>query len=268
VTEELEIVIKIVRDASKIILKHFSEEFEVEYKRDKFDPVTKADREADNYIRQALAKAFPGDEILSEENDYRPAALKERVWLVDPIDGTKEFVARGDSFSTIVGLLEGGQPKLGVVFVPARNHLYYAVLGKGAFKVSDGKTIPIKVSTTSDINKATLLTRHIHNNEFRPLEEWTNKIGFGKRKADGSIGTKMCLVAEGKGEAFIHTTSCNKWDTLGGEVILREAGGITTDIDGKPLNYLQPQVDWPRFVVASNNRSINEQIIPLLTDFQ
>src|SRR5437879_2808071 len=100
--QQLEKVIEIARNAGEILLKYFGKELSTQYKTDRFDPVTLADREADEYLRKAFSENFPHDQILSEENSSRPSSYDGRIWMIDPLDGTKDFVAGRDSFATLI----------------------------------------------------------------------------------------------------------------------------------------------------------------------
>lgn len=264
---EIDVAIDIAQRAGEILLKYFMrdpKDLSLEFKRDKFDPVTRADKEADAFIRTSLAKAFPEDAILSEESSVRPTFKEKRIWVVDPLDGTKHFVVGSDCFSTIIGLLENGKPKLGIVNIPARKTLYYAEKGKGAFRMQQGEKKSIKVSPLKHLEEARALTRNFTSEEVRPIEAVTKQLHFASRTSEGSIGTKISLIAEGNFEAFIHTTGSSKWDTLGAQVILEEAGGVLSFIDGSPLDYLQKSVTWENYLLATNNHTLQGEIMEAL----
>lgn len=262
-------VIAIAQATGDILLKHFGQKLQVEFKLNKFDPVTQADREADAFIRERLAKAFPGDAIVSEEHPFRPARYDKRVWMADPLDGTKDFVAGLDGFSVIIGLLQDGKPRLGVVYLPARSVLYFAEVGQGAYQRHGGTEQRLQVSSIKDIHQAKLLTRNAHPGDIRPVEELLDQLPFSKRISEGSIGTKVSRVAAGEAECFVHTNdkAC-KWDTLGAETIIAEAGGMLTDLAGKPLDYAQPAIRWGKLFVAANNRTIHQQVLAGLRGYE
>lgn len=268
-SEQLQIAIEIAKRAGEILRKYYRQELNVAYKANEFDPVTQADKEADAFIRAELARRFPGDAILSEEHESQPDSYEGRVWMADPLDGTKDFVAGRDCFSVMIGLYEAGRPLLGVVYVPARDVLYYAEVGQGAFIVEkDGSPKQMHVNDNSDITTATRVTRFVQKGDVRPIEELLAKLPFAHELPEGSIGIKVSRIANGEAEAFVHTNPSNKWDTLSAEVILKEAGGILTDVDGNELDYKQPSVTWNRFLVAANNEVIHGQVVDALKDFQ
>jgi histidinol-phosphatase len=156
---ELSMAIVAAQEAGVILMQHFRTELDVKNKADQFDPVTKADLAADELLRKTIAAAFPRDTILSEEYAARPDSYKGRVWMVDPLDGTKDFIAGRDTFSIIIGLLVENRPTIGVVFVPAKNELFYAQTGEGAFFRGEGVDQPIKVGATSSLETARMSVR-------------------------------------------------------------------------------------------------------------
>src|SRR6266404_3243659 len=137
---ELTKAIQLAEQAGEILKKYHGTNFDVHYKRDAFDPVTIADKESDDLLREGIRKAFPDDEILSEENPLQPSSYAGRVWMVDPLDDTKGYIAGRDTPGVMIGLCEKGKPILGVVYLTFRNEWYYGEIGKGAFRVKDGVT--------------------------------------------------------------------------------------------------------------------------------
>ncbi len=260
--KDLETIIEIAKQAGEILKKRFGQGLEVKYKQNEFDPVTQADKESDEYIREALTKAFPDDEILSEENDARPSSYAHRVWMVDPLDGTKDFVAGRGSFSVMIGLLDNNVPTLGAIYNPITDELFYAEKGHGAFRVFEGETTELHVSDNTDLSKAVLVTRNLVKGNDRPLDEQVNNLDVASRLPEGSIGLKLGRIVEGKADVFIHTNllAC-KWDTLAGQVMLAEAGGVICDLEGNNLDYTKDTVGWDKYFVAANNRTILEEVL-------
>lgn len=262
ISPQLQQIINIAIDAGKILRKHHQTDFDVQFKADKYDPVTIADTEADQYIRAALERAFPGDEILSEEHDARPASYAGRVWMVDPMDGTKGFVAGGDDFSVMIGLLEAGKPVLGVVYAPIRDELLYAEAGQGSYWVSKGETSRNKVSAITTIEEAIHVVRSRGSPDKRNLDAPISELRFKDTIAEGSIGLKIGLIATSKADVFINTnTRASKWDTLAGQVILVEAGGVISDLQGMPLDYMKPTVEWDKYFVVAGTDRLQRTII-------
>lgn len=252
--------------ASEILLKYHRKILEIGYKKDEFDPVTIADKESDSLFREELHELFPNDLILSEENENVPESYEGRVWMVDPLDGTKDFIKGKDGFSINIGLLENGEIVFGCVVIPARNQTFYAEKGIGAFEKTKNGFKKLHVTDIENINEARLVTRN-PSGDVRPIEEKIDIIPFKERIPEGGIGTKLCLIASGKAEAHINTNfRASKWDTLGPELILEEAGGIITDFDGNKLDYKKIPILWEKSFIASNNEKIHSEILKNIND--
>ena len=184
-------IINIAKEASKIIMKYYSKDLRVSTKgKDPYNFVTKADIKSDNYIRQRLQEEFPGDYMLSEENKNIPPEYSGRVWIIDPLDGTKDFVNKGSGFSVMIGLCDNGKPILGVVYAPAKDLLYYAEKGKGAYMEKDGVLSQIHVNDITRLNQARMITRIAHG-EARPLDKMINNFKVKEIIPESSIGLKL-----------------------------------------------------------------------------
>lgn len=259
-SELAEKVFKITDQASVILKKYFGQILNVDYKKDQFDPVTIADKESDTLIREQLHNAFPTDLILSEENNNIPKDYKGRVWMVDPLNGTKSFIKGIDTFGIVIGLVEDGVPTFGCVTVPAQNKVFYAEKGKGAFEKIGLVYEKIHTSTISEIKDSRLITRE-PGGDIRPVEEKLNQILFIQRIEEGS-GAKLCTIAKGDAEAHINTNfRAGKWDIAAQQIILEEAGGVVSDLDGNPIDYTKESVSLERSFVASANKELHEKII-------
>ena len=250
---KLKIVWELAIQAGEVLKKYHRTTLDVDYKKDEFDPVSVADRESDELLRVGIAAAFPGDQILSEENPLQPGSYQGRVWMIDPLDDTKGYLRGEDASSVMIGLLDAGKPVLGVVYLPFRNEWFYAETGEGSFRVKDGETIRLQVPQTKIIEGSRLVGRHILEGDTRPIDEAVARLGFGSIIEEGSIGAKIGLIADGRADAFIHTNlKAGKWDTLASEVILAEAGGPSLcDIDGQPLDYTKSLSGWDRYFMAA-----------------
>lgn len=263
---ELQIVLRLAQQAGEILKKYHRTALDVGYKKDEFDPVSVVDEESDQLLRGGIAAAFPDDEILSEENPLQPESYSGRVWMIDPLDDTKGYLRGEDTSSVMIGLLEAGKPKAGLVYLPFRDEYYYAEAGKGAFVSRQGNTKRLQVPSTTQIMGSRLVGRHVLAGDIRPIDEAVAQLGFGSTVVEGSIGAKIGLIAEGRADAFIHTNlKAGKWDTLASEVILSEAGGASlVDIDGKPLDYTKPTSGWDRyFMVACTPELLQEMTTKL-----
>jgi 3'(2'), 5'-bisphosphate nucleotidase len=247
----VEEIIKIAKDAGKITLKYFRKGIKVKFKRDRFDPVTRADKESDAYIRLELKKLYPKDRILSEENLDVPSSYSGRVWIIDPLDGTKSFIEGKKDFSVMIGLCIDAVPVLGVVYAPAKDLLYYGEKGKGAFMIKNGIKKRIKVSKIGKIADSTLITRNI-SKERRELDSIVDNIKVKKRKKIGSIGLKLGLISNGEADLYIMTNPrSSKWDTCAPQAILEEAGGKMTHFSGDKLDYAQNSLQWDNFIATN-----------------
>jgi 3'(2'), 5'-bisphosphate nucleotidase len=173
--------------------------------------------------------------------------------MIDPLDDTKGYLRGENTSSVMIGLLEAGKPKMGLVYLPFRNEYYYGIVGQGSFVVRDGQVLRLEAPDTAHIEGSRLVGRHVLTGDIRPVDEAVARLGFGSTVTEGSIGAKIGLIAEGKADAFIHTNlKAGKWDTLASEVILSEAGGAPlVDIDGKPLDYTKPESGWNRYFIAA-----------------
>lgn len=218
-SELAEKVLRIADQANEILLKYYQQVLNVDYKKDEFDPVTIADREADNLIREQLHKEFPNDLILSEENDNIPDSYTGRVWMVDPLNGTKSFIKGKDTFAVVIGLVENGVPVFGCVTIPAQGKKFYAEKNKGAFYEVGGKFEKIHTSFVYEINDARAITRE-PSGDIRPIEEKLNQIQFAQIIEEGS-GAKLCTIAVGDADVHINTNfRAGKWDIAAPQIIL------------------------------------------------
>jgi 3'(2'), 5'-bisphosphate nucleotidase len=242
-------------------LKYFGTDLVVQHKTDQFDPVSKADKEADNYLRRVFTDTFPGDEILSEENETKPSDYTGRVWMIDPLDGTKDFIAGRTNYSIIIGLLEKGHPVLGVVYAPSIDELFYAEQGTGAFSVINGTTVSLRVGNKSKLSNARLLVRNMVTGDIRQLDNWLDRLNVAQRIPEGSIGLKLSRIAENAADVYINSNqhAC-KWDTLGPQVILTEAGGVITDINGVLLDYSKATENWNNYFIAASNETLLKEV--------
>jgi 3'(2'),5'-bisphosphate nucleotidase len=254
-------IIQIAEKAGEILLKYFKTDLSVEYKNDDdFDLVTMADKESDEFIRSRLSELFPGDLILSEENDSVPTDYSKRIWMVDPLDGTRSFVNEEDGFSILIGLWSDDSILFGLAYAPARKKMYFAEKGKGAFERKlNGEFKKIVASDVKDLSQVRMITKSPGGGE-RPLDELLSR--FEVKKIIEDSGIKVSRIAAGEIDLHINTNfRASKWDTLATQLILEEAGGAMTDLDGHPLNYKQSQSKWGRSYIAASNRGLLELVL-------
>ena len=212
-------------------------------------PVTAADRDSSAVIMEVLEEAFPADAILSEEvRDSRARCAAERVWIVDPLDGTKEFIAQNGEFSVMIGLAVDGQPVVGAVYLPARDVMYSASREGGAWVTRQGARLPLRCSP-ADPRRLRLVGSRSHADPL--LIRMQESLGIADVRPSGSVGVKCALIAEGERDVYIHPVPYMKeWDTCAPEVLLREAGGHVTDCFGEPLRYNKADLTQPQGIVA------------------
>lgn len=264
---ELEIIIEIAKQAGQIVLGYYWwDQLQTRYKMDQFDPVTQADIQADAFIRAELKKYFPDDKILSEESDYGSQEFDGRVRMVDPLDGTKDFIHNDTRYSVMIWLCSDGKPELGAVYGPSVWDLYYAKRWQGSFyqyldPSENHQPQQIHVSSLEDIHKARYFAKS-KNSAQRPINDDIEKIfHFWQTLVGGSLGIVLGEIGRWIGECYILTNpqSC-KWDLCAPQVILEEAGGKVSDVYGNEIDYLHSAVQLSHFFVASNS-IIHDQLI-------
>ncbi len=248
---ELQIAERAARAAGLLVLAHYrAGPISVDTKADA-SPVTQADRDANAAILDILGTAFPADAILSEETPDTDARLaSRRVWVIDPLDGTKDFVERSDEFAVHVGLAVDGVAVVGAVYIPVAGVMYSASTGHGAWRVVDDARTRLHVTTTIDLRALRIGTSKAYPSP--PLVAFLDAQQIGHRVAMGA-STKLMAVAAGELDAVINLSSGEQeWDTCAPEVIVREAGGTYTDSTGAPFRYNQPDPRHHRGSIASN----------------
>jgi len=222
------------REAGEAILTIVRRGFEIEAKHDR-SPVTEADRAAELVILAALARAAPGVPVIAEEEVAagRIPAHDDLYFLVDPLDGTKEFVRGGDDYTVNIGLVEGGVPRLGVVFAPATGKLHGGQVGEGAWLDDASGRIPIHTRQRSEQITAVASKSHLNQATVDYLEAAIGSCGYV------SVGSslKFCILAEGRADIYPRASPTSEWDTAAGHAVLLAAGGLVDGPDGTPLRY-------------------------------
>ncbi|MDX1664771.1 MAG: 3'(2'),5'-bisphosphate nucleotidase CysQ [Candidatus Promineifilaceae bacterium] len=251
----LEKTIQITRDAGQEVMRFYRSTFAVDDKSPD-NPVTDADFAADQLLKERLGTLLPDSGWLSEETADSPARLeKERVWVVDPLDGTKEFVMGIPEFSISVALVEDGLPALAVVFNPATNELYAALRGGGFHYNGD----PARTSERRALQSALVdaSRSEMKRGEFEPFEELV------KVNVMGSIAYKLARVAAGQADATWSRGPKHEWDVCAGTLLVEEAGGRCVDLDGKPIVFNRP---YPKVngIIASNGHLHGDLLEALL----
>jgi 3'(2'), 5'-bisphosphate nucleotidase len=271
---ELQLALRLARDAGAAILDYYDRPLHVERKtshNDYSEPVTVADRAANELIVSGIRDAFPDDGILAEESiDTERRLGKRRVWMVDPLDGTRGFIARSGDFAVQIGLAVEGAGVLGVVYQPLPDVLYSAASGMGTWIERAGFPPERAVVTEqSDIPHMRLAASRSHRSQR--MDRIIRTLGIEEEVLRDSVGVKVGLIIERQCDLYIHTSPLTKqWDTCAPEVVLREAGGRFTDLFGGPMRYNAPDVQNRNGIVASNGAAherVIEQLSPLLAEF-
>jgi 3'(2'), 5'-bisphosphate nucleotidase len=254
----LELAKDVAIEAGKAVLEVYENRDFDAYQKDDDSPVTSADYLANDIINKRLSEATPDIPILSEENKH--ASLDERkhwtrYWLIDPIDGTQEFIARSGDFAVNIALIENNDPTIGVIFWPPGQSMYYAQKGKGAFKSTPEGDKPITVRKLSD-PKSSVVMIAISRRQSR--EKVLNRM-CAKRIYNmlplGSCSLKACFIAEGKADVFMRIGITGEWDTGASQCIVSEAGGSITTANFEPLTYnRRHSLENPDFVVMGDQR--------------
>ena len=240
--EELEIAERAAKDAGAIIMHWYGRDYRVEQKS-KNNPVTTADLEANSKIREIIQERFPEDGWLSEEDKDTDKRLGcSRVWVVDPIDGTKEFIEGVPQFAVSVGFVVNGRPRVAVVYNPAEDRLYRAAEGQGAYL--NGQ--PIHVTGRTAIQGALLLV-----SRSEPRRKFQMFVDLCEIQPVGSIANRLAKVAAGDGDGTLTFRSVHEWDVCAGVLMVEEAGGRVIDGNGSRLEFNCKDTTH-RGIVASN----------------
>jgi 3'(2'), 5'-bisphosphate nucleotidase len=245
----LDRVIPIARAAGALVMEVYATDFEVAAKRDA-TPVTGADRRAEALIEAALARIAPRWPIVSEEAACagRVPEVGERFWLVDPLDGTREFIARNGEFTVNVALVERGAPLLGVVLAPALGRLFAAVAGVGAFAEDAAQRRTALKSRRVPEAGLTVVSSRSHGDREALAAFLSGRLVAEERTVGSSL--KLCLVAGGEADLYPRFGATMEWDTAAGHAILCAAGGRIAALNGAELRYGKRGFVNPPFVAT------------------
>lgn len=245
----LEAVRSLALAAGRRILDFYERDFSVEEKADG-SPLTEADNAAQAVIVSGLEKLTPDIPILSEEAPsvaYEVRADWHRFWLIDPLDGTKEFVNRNGEFTVNIALIEGERPVLGVVYVPVTGQTYFACRGQGSFRQRLGEKPQAIQSRAFAGGRPVVVASRSHAGA--QLGEFLARMGEHDIVSMGS-SLKFCLVADGTADVYPRLGPTCEWDTAAAQCVVEEAGGRVVDLDNVPLRYNKPSTLNPWFVVC------------------
>ena len=251
--KELEIAIQAAKEAGEIAMGYYRSSYDIREKSPN-NPVTTADLMTNHRIREIIYHTFPDDGWLSEETeDSSDRLTKSRVWVVDPIDGTEEFIAGIPEFAISIALVVEGTPVIGVLHNPATAELFYGYTSGGAFC----NRTPIRCSTCRTLKQASMLVSQTEHRkgllaELIPL--------VGGIQYIGSVTYKLAKLAASTGDLYVTVRPKNEWDFCAGDLILREAGGVLWDKAGQTIRYNKKRVRQPTGLFAGNPTLV-EQII-------
>ncbi|MCE9687834.1 3'(2'),5'-bisphosphate nucleotidase CysQ [Shewanella sp. AS16] len=247
-------VIEIATEAGQRIRDIYLEgSFERELKADN-TPVTSADLAAHDIIYRSLSALTPDIPVLSEEAADIPLnerASWKRYWLVDPLDGTGEFIAGSGDFSVIIALVEHNRPVAGVVYVPMTQVCYYAIAGLGAYKRTDKQEVRISSRQIATGEEASLRLAVSRRQDPQSVLKLFNQPKYCELVVMGGAALKSCLVAEGRADCYVRIGPTGEWDTGAAQIIVEEAGGQLMDIELQPLTYNEREtLENPNFIVV------------------
>ena len=256
--ENLLEIVNISVDAGEVILNYYNENVDVIYKDDE-SPLTKADLASHKIITDSIKKITPDIPILSEEEfiDWNIRKKWKKYWLIDPLDGTKEFIKKNDEFTVNIALIENNRPILGVIYTPALNELFYSIKNFGSYKILTKKKLnTLKEAKRISINKKKsnkikIVGSRSHSNPI--LDKWVNKNFNEFDILQKGSSLKFCLIAEGSADIYPRFGPTSEWDIAAGHIILEEAGGKLKSIDNKEILYNEKEnILNPEFFAYSN----------------
>lgn len=243
---------EIAVEAGRQILQLYDGDMGISYKSDD-SPLTKADKAAHDHICRSLTQAFPHIPIISEEGivpDYQTRSGYARFWLVDPLDGTKEFIKKNGEFTVNIALIEDHRPVLGVVAIPVRERVYSARMGQGAWlSVAGGEALPIQ--SKSELDPQNLSVSVSRSHPSGELDAFLRKIpGVQLRPLGSSL--KFCYLAEGLVDFYPRFGPLNEWDTAAAHLVAEESGVQVVSLRGAPLTYNKPVMKHEGFLAAGS----------------
>jgi 3'(2'), 5'-bisphosphate nucleotidase len=249
--DDLQTLCAIAEAAGHEIMEVYASDFASWTKPDA-SPLTEADLRADAVIRKGLEQAFPGVFILSEESSSA-GTPSDTFFLVDPLDGTKEFLKRNDEFTVNIALVHESRPVAGVVLAPALGELYFAAQGVGAWKRALQGPVPLQVAPAEPGRPLRVIGSRTHGGEA--LAEWLGRLDCEHGFVAAGSSLKFCRIAEGQADVYPRHGPTSQWDTAAGQAVLETAGGAVLDPQGQPLRYgVERPVLNPNFIAIGDCR--------------
>lgn len=240
--------------AGKEIIKIYHSQYDIEEKEDK-SPLTTADKKANEVIVKGLEEKFPQHAILSEESQDKNRLDKDYVWIVDPLDGTKEFIKKNGEFTVNIALTYKQKPIVGVIYIPAKEQLFFASKDNGSFFNNK------KIKTSSRIELKNMILIKSRSHASQQVKKFIKEKKLAEVKTSGS-SLKGCLVAQGKADIYFRFGPTHEWDICAMDAILKEAGGKLTNLKGKKIKYNQEKTKINGFL-ASNN-TIHKKLLGMI----
>ena len=259
--ENIKKLIDVSKAAGHAIMDIYNTNFEVQSKKDE-TPITKADLISNKIICESLGKINPNIPILSEESSnisYSERSKWNDYWLVDPLDGTKEFIKKNDEFTTNIALIRNNAPVFGIIHIPATNQTYWGSVTGGSYYL-EGDTYSERVKISVSHSQSNLRIVCSRSHPTGELEELLAKLDNYELVRTGS-SIKFCLIANGNADCYPRLGPTSEWDTAAGEIIARSAGANIVSFDDKPLKYnLRNSYLNPHFLV-SNSLQTKQKIL-------
>lgn len=250
--KELKSMIDVAKIAMSNIMKYFNNGFNVEIKSDN-SPVTEADKTTDALIKNYLSKEFPTYSFLTEESvDDKARLNNDYVFIVDPLDGTEDFVHHRDEFTTNIALVYKHEPVVGVIGIPSMNLIYYAVKNEGAYKL-DCLTSKVEKIHVNDKNNNLTVYKSVFHSSKQEEELYQKYSNLISRVIGVGSSCKACFIAEGKGEISYRLNKGTKeWDTAAFQIIVEEAGGYVLKLDKTRMLYNREDVYNDTYIILNN----------------
>ena len=248
---DLEVLGDLAKKAGKAILEIYGTDFEVEQKEDA-SPLTLADRRSHQIIAAGLQAQYPEIPVLSEEGKEVSSATRKgwpRFWLVDPLDGTKEFVKRNGEFTVNIALIEGTTPTIGVIYLPVLDRLYVADIRQGCWEITATQARRLQVSSAMPAGAVRVLRSRSHPSPN--LEALLEVLPSYESVTRGSA-LKFCAIAAGEAEFYPRLGPTWEWDTAAGQAIVSAAGGVMVTPNGEPFTYNKPSLVNGPFLAAAS----------------
>jgi 3'(2'), 5'-bisphosphate nucleotidase len=244
---------RLAHEAGRRIMQFYGGNGAVVLKKDA-SPLTAADAASHEFLVEHLPGLLPGLPVISEESEEsqaRPLDANGRYWLIDPLDGTKEFIKATNEFTVNVALMEGGRPRLGVVYAPALGLAYYALRNSGAWRQVDGQpAVPIATRRAETAHLSVVASK----DHAGPLvQTMLGRLDHPTLQSMGS-SLKFCLVAEGKADIYLRDLPTMEWDTAAAHCVVDCAGGSLCTLDGRPLGYGKPGLKNPAIITVGDDR--------------